>query len=229
MTNVHDSLLTLSGGIDSGVLAHYLVKQGKIPLCVYIDYETISKNAEMECAKRTCELLELELIIIPFHLYKDITKSFILGNTLEYDKGVQFWLEGRNSLICLILAIMAANKGIEEVYIGINYDDFVEGMYLDTDSRFVDAINNLIQVCFRKKVTIKAPWLDLKYKKSDVIKLGNTYDIDWVKYTHSCSSKDNYPCLDYVNCESCSNRRDDFMDAGMEDPFIGSSFNRFVK
>ena len=149
----YDCIVTLSGGIDSTVLTHHLVKNGKQPLCVYIDYNTKSKEGELRASRKTCELLGLDFKIIPFHLYSDLCKAFILGNTDEYEQDSQFWLEGRNGLIGFILAILASSNGIKEVYMGINYDDYDEN-YIDTNSDFILALNNLISHSIKKDVKV---------------------------------------------------------------------------
>jgi queuosine biosynthesis protein QueC len=210
--------MTLSGGIDSTVLAHWLVKRAKkLPLCVYIDYETKSREGEFRASRKTCEDLGLRFVVLPFHIYKDIAQSFILGNTDEYEEGAQFWLEGRNAIISLILSVMAATHGVKDVYIGINYDDY-DGKYLDTTSSFVDAVNGLLKHSIRTPVTVQAPWLDLELPKSGVIRLGEEFGVDWLNTTHSCSSAPT-PCLDYENCESCYWLKEDFGPARLADPF----------
>jgi len=216
----YDSILTLSGGIDSTVLAHHLVHEGRNPLCVYIDYGTKSRDAELAKAGATANLLKLKLKVIPFPIYKDITKAYILGNTEEYEEGSAFWLEGRNAIIGMVLAIMAGGMGLREVFLGINAGDNEGGEYVDTDSRFIAALNLLIQCSCKSNVRVVAPWLDMEMTKGKVIELGKTYGVNWVKQTHSCSTTTgSEPCLDYYECESCYERRYAFEEVGMKDPF----------
>lgn len=218
---VPDCVATLSGGIDSTVVAHILHNEGRKPIFMYLDYGTKAREGEIRASLNTCRKLKRDFILIPFNIYKDIAESFILGNTDKYDKGGQFWLEGRNGLIGFILAIFASRHKLSEVFMGTNADDD-DGYYLDTNKPFYDALNNLINHNFRTKVKVSAPLLDRGIIKSEAIKLGNTFGIDWVNDTHSCSSA-SVPCLDYEHCESCKWRRSDFNDAGMEDPFFKES------
>lgn len=213
-------LLTLSGGIDSTVLAHQLVDDAEVPLCVYVDYGTRCRDAEISAARATCKDLGLELQVIDMTVYKSIAQAFILGNSDEVERGSMFWLEGRNAIIGLLLAVMASGLDLTEVYLGINYDDN-RGEYVDTDARFVAALNMLILCSMRKEVTVHAPWIEHKMTKSEVIEHGNTLNIDWVRTTHSCSSSIGVapPCCDYVNCESCISRASDFAELSLPDPF----------
>ena len=215
-------LVTLSGGIDSTVLVHYLVQElNEVPLCVYIKYGTISEKGELIASRITCNKFGLILVEIPFTMYKDISESFILGNTKTFDKGAQFWLDGRNGLIGFILAIMAARYQVYDVYMGTNADDDDgKGTYLDTNIEFYDALNELIKHSIKYPVKVSAPFLDNGLIKSEVIKFGNILGVDWMS-THSCSSS-NVPCLKYDVCESCYWRREDFKDAGLSDPFEGN-------
>ena len=211
------ALMTLSGGIDSVTLAHIMKRAEWDLTCVYLKYGSRVQERELECSRLTAEKLEIPLIELPFSIYEDISRSFILGNTEDYEKGGQFWLDGRNGLIAFILAIMAASRHIEHVFLGTNADDF-DGVYLDTTKEFYDSTNALIRNSIRSPVKVSAPFLDWDMPKSKVIQEGEELGIDWVKYTHSCSSS-NQVCLDYDNCESCYWRRQDFHDAGLSDPF----------
>lgn len=216
----YDCIVTLSGGIDSTVLVHKLIKEEKKPFCAYIDYGAKSKNPELKAARNTCSLLGLKLHVIPLPLYLTSTKAYILGNTDEFKEDSMFWLEGRNAVICTLLAVLAASMSIKEIYIGINAsDNDEENNYPDTDGKFVAAMNLLLLLGFKSKCKVIAPWIDLDMNKSDVIKLGVEYGINWVRDTHSCSNTLGKPCCDYYICESCQSRRYDFEEIGLKDPF----------
>ena len=214
----YDCLLTLSGGIDSTVLAHNITRDGWTPLCVYVDYGTRSKIGELRAARETCKDLNLDLKIIDFTVYKELSKAFILGNSEEYLEGSMFWLDGRNAIIGLMLSVLASSLEIDRVFLGINASDS-DGDYLDTTDEFMWSLNGLVRKSCRHTVTVEAPWLDCNLTKSDVIELGNTYNLDWVRTTHSCSSGTEFPCCDYENCESCKYRQIDFAAVNLPDPF----------
>jgi len=215
-----DCMVTLSGGIDSTVLVHELVYQGFHPMCVYVSYGSKSELAEKRCAIATARQFDLPLVEVKFP-YKDLATAYILGNTAEYEEGTQFWLEGRNAIICMSLAVLASNLKFEQVFIGINASDS-KGNYIDTDARFVAAVNMLITCSCRSKVTVRAPWIEMGLTKIDVIKKGIEYKVDFEKYTHSCSNSEGKakPCCDYWNCDSCYYRRLEFESLGIDDPFL---------
>lgn len=213
-----DCIATMSGGIDSVVLAHILKDEGRKPLYVYIDYGTQGRDGEIRAAINSCKKLGVPLMCMDFSIYKELTKAYILGNTKEFEKGTQMWLEGRNGLIGFILAIMASSMKLTQVFMGSNADDYDE-LYLDTDQRFYDALNNLIHTSFRFKVTVSAPLLERNMIKGDVIKKGIELGVDFVTETHSCSSSGE-TCCDYEHCESCKERKAEFDALGLKDPFL---------
>lgn len=220
----YNGLLTLSGGIDSTVMTHLLVRDGVSPLCVYVSYGSVAEYAELRAAEATCLELGLDLYVLDMgDLYKQLSQSVLLGNTEEKQEGSMFWLEGRNGLIAYMLGILASNLGVEDIYIGINASDS-DGDYVDTSEQFVTSLNLFFMNSFRERVRLTAPWIESNMTKADIIELGTKeYHIDWVKFTHSCSSSGVAPCMDYLNCESCKYRQLDFHAADMLDPFDPSS------
>lgn len=224
----YECIATLSGGIDSTVIAHRLVLgEHYNPMFVYVKYGTKSEGAELAAAKKTCERLGKSLYTIDFPLYtSNGLGAYILGTAdrdLE-DPDATFWLEGRNSNIVLTLATYAAMNNMWGVYIGINFSDGNGGNYPDTDWRFLTAINSLLSCSFKSRVVCYAPLLEDYLEKYEVIQEGNTkWSINWVDETHSCSSSVGLdkPCCDYENCPSCNSRNLDFEEIGLEDPFKG--------
>lgn len=222
----YECIATLSGGIDSTVVAHRLVhKDGYNPMFVYVQYGTKSQDAEIEAAKKTCERLGKSLYVIDFPLYTaNNLESYLLG-TAERDMDepdATFWLEGRNANIVLTLATYAAMNEMWGVYIGINFSDAYGGHYPDTDYRFLTAMNSLLACSFKSRVVCYAPLLEDYLDKHEVIKEGiDTWGINWLTETHSCSSSEGYqrPCCDYENCPSCNSRKLDFEELGLPDPF----------
>lgn len=214
-----DSVLALSGGIDSTVLVHHLVAEGYTPLCVYVQYGSVAQPGELRVAQKTCKKLGLTLTILNFDLYGSITKSPLMGNTDDRIKGLQFWAEGRNAYLGMLLTSIASALGVEEVYLAINADDANDG-YKDTDRNFLRALNLLLAHGFHSRVEVFSPWLDGDYGKADVIQLGIELGINWTEETYSCSSSAVAPCCKYSECESCHWRQVSFGILDMPDPFL---------
>jgi 7-cyano-7-deazaguanine synthase in queuosine biosynthesis len=227
----YECIATLSGGIDSTVIAHRLVR-GDEPvnaMFVYVSYGTQCQEAEIWAAMATCKELGKSLYVLDFPMYHSANaESFLLGTATkdEADPDALFWLVGRNANIVMLLATYAAFHDMWGVYIGINHSDSFGGDYPDTDYRFLTAMNSLLACAFKTRIECLAPLLTEYLEKHEVVKEGQEdWGIDWVKTTHSCSSSVgmNPPCCDYENCPSCSNRKHDFHLNGWDDPFKPAS------
>lgn len=210
----YDCIATLSGGIDSTVIVHYLNDIGKHPLCVYVNYGAKAYKGEVRCSINTCKLLGFDYLEIPFKLYSKISECSIFSKAMKGKDDNAYFLEGRNGLICLIIAVLASKYNLDEVYIGSNADD----LYKDTTLEFYNALNKVIEVGFEHKVRIVTPFLEKNMIKKDVILMGERFKINWTRDTHSCYDGSK-TCCDYGHCVACKNRRDDFQKAGLADPF----------
>lgn len=217
----YDCIATLSGGIDSTVVAHRVANEHN-PMFVYVKYGTKSQDLEIKAAIATATRLGKSLYAIDFPLYTNNNlDSYILGTSESKDETAPFWLEGRNANIVLLLATYAAMKGMWGVFIGINHSDSEGDNYPDTDMRFLMAMNSLLACSFKERITCYAPLLDDCLTKPEVIQEGiDDWNIDWVNETHSCSTAvTGGPCCDYDNCPSCKSRKLDFEEIGLTDPF----------
>lgn len=219
----YDCIATLSGGIDSTVIAHRLRDQDINPMFVYVNYGSVATYNELKACMETVKRLGSDLWVLEYPLYEtNNLQSYILGNTKKCDEDSPFWLEGRNANIVLTLATIASMNNMHGVYIGINWSDSFGDLYPDTDLRFLHSMNALLACSFKSPVICHAPLLEEYLEKHDVIREGiEKWSINWTKETYSCSSITNgaSPCLDYENCNSCSGRKHDFSLVGAVDPF----------
>ena len=63
ISDMKDSVIVLSGGMDSTTLLHERKEQ--IALAVTFDYGSKHNEREIECARKNCEMLGIEHIVIP--------------------------------------------------------------------------------------------------------------------------------------------------------------------
>lgn len=218
-------IASLSGGIDSTVLAHTLVKEYEDkPLFVYVAYNSKAQWAEIECALKTAQLLDRPFVIIDLSIYKAWDASYLTSTDGEFDEGAQFISEGRNAFLTLIMASLASSinrttdNKVDNIYLGLNCSDDASITYKDTGRMFVNAVNMLVATSYRDKLAVRAPFLELDMEKYDVIEAGYEFGVEWVNTTHSCSSG-NDVCCNYAECESCADRLIVFAEAGFIDPF----------
>lgn len=206
----YDSICSLSGGLDTTVLAYQLKRDSKNPLCVFISYGQKSKKRERALAKRTSKKLGLDLALISLPFYKGLSDSYLLGGDTK-EEGKEFWLEGRNPLFALILSILASKYKVAEVYLGNHGRQEGFEQYPDTSISTEQAINSLIDVSFVNKVKVIDPFIELS--KADLVKLGVRLKVPF-RDTFSCCEGEKQPC---GKCEACNKRAEAFKEAKVED------------
>ena len=71
-----DCIIVVSGGMDSVTLMHEYKE--RIALAVTFDYGSRHNAREIECARKQCELLGIEHIVIPLAFMGEYFKSSLL-------------------------------------------------------------------------------------------------------------------------------------------------------
>ncbi|MBS7633083.1 7-cyano-7-deazaguanine synthase QueC, partial [Candidatus Bathyarchaeota archaeon] len=116
----------------------------------------------------------------------------------------------RNGVFLSIAVAYAVSIGAEYVFYGAHASD--SPSYPDCREEFIKAFERAARLGCGKKITILAPFQNLK--KHETIKLGTKlgvpYDLTW-----SCYLDGEKHC---GKCESCINRKNAFMEAGVIDP-----------
>lgn len=215
----YDSLCTLSGGIDTTTLAYHLVRlQGCHPLFVFVDYGHKARTIELRCAQTTARTLNCNLFVLPFETYPTLSDSYIFDEGAEFEVGSQFWLEGRNVLIALFLAVIAAKHRVRDVYMGSHkpLDGWEHEGYPDSTQASYDAINTLIETAYKWHARIINPFIDWDWDKSQIVKHGQSLGVRWGD-TFTCCEDGELHCW---SCEACKDRSQAFMMCNLSDPCL---------
>ena len=80
-----DSVIILSGGMDSVTLLHY--RKERIALAVSFDYGSNHNVREIECARRQCENLGIEHLVIPLDFMGRYFRSSLLEGADSIPEG----------------------------------------------------------------------------------------------------------------------------------------------
>ena len=80
-----DSIIILSGGMDSVTLLHY--RKDRIALAVSFDYGSNHNACEIECARKQCEMLGIEHLVIPLEFMGKYFKSSLLEGAEKIPEG----------------------------------------------------------------------------------------------------------------------------------------------
>ena len=208
-----DSVIVLSGGMDSTTLLHERKEQ--IALAVTFDYGSKHNEREIECARKNCDMLGIEHIVIPLEFMGKYFKSSLLIGGEEIPEGhyaddnmkstvVPF----RNGIMLSIAAGLAESRGLKKVMLANHGGDHV--IYPDCRPGFVRAMSEAISEGTYDGVVIDAPYTDIT--KSDIARIGKRIGVDY-SLTYSCYKGGERHC---GKCGTCVERMEALRDAGIE-------------
>ena len=208
-----DSVIVLSGGMDSTTLLHERKEQ--IALAVTFDYGSKHNEREIECARKNCEMLGIEHLVIPLEFMGKYFKSSLLIGGEEIPEGhyaddnmkstvVPF----RNGIMLSIAAGLAESRGLKKVMLANHGGD--HAIYPDCRPGFVRAMSEAISEGTYDGVVIDAPYTDIT--KSDIARIGKRIGVDY-SLTYSCYKGGERHC---GKCGTCVERMEALRDAGIE-------------
>lgn len=208
-----DSVIVLSGGMDSTTLLHERKEQ--IALAVTFDYGSKHNAREIECARINCEMLGIEHIVIPLEFMGKYFKSSLLLGGEEIPEGhyaddnmkstvVPF----RNGIMLSIAAGLAESRGLKKVMLANHGGD--HAIYPDCRPEFVDAMSDAIRLGTYEGVVIDAPYTLIT--KSDIARIGKRIGVDY-NLTYSCYKGGETHC---GKCGTCVERMEALREAGIE-------------
>ena len=208
-----DSVIVLSGGMDSTTLLHD--RKDQIALAVTFDYGSKHNAREIECARKNCYMLGIEHIVIPLEFMGRYFKSSLLIGGEEIPEGhyadenmkstvVPF----RNGIMLSIAAGLAESRGLKKVMLANHGGD--HAIYPDCRPGFVDAMSEAIRQGTYDGVVIDAPYTNIT--KSDIARIGKRIGVDY-SLTYSCYKGGEKHC---GKCGTCVERMEALRDAGID-------------
>lgn len=212
-----DSIAVVSGGMDSVTLLHEY--KDRIALAVTFDYGSNHNAREIECARKNCEMLGIEHLVIPLMFMGEYFKSSLLSGADAIPEGhyadenmkstvVPF----RNGIMLSVACGLAESRGLKYVMLANHGGD--HAIYPDCRQGFVDAMSKAMEEGTYDHVAIFAPYTLIT--KSDIALRGKAIGLDYA-LTYSCYKGGEKHC---GRCGTCVERREAFADAGIPDPTI---------
>lgn len=212
-----DSVLILSGGLDSTTLLHY--KKDRIAVAVSFDYGSNHNRKEIECAASQCAGLGIEHLIIPLDFMKKYFKSSLLSGAEEIPKGeydeenmkstvVPF----RNGIMLSIACGIAESRGLRHVMMANHGGD--HAIYPDCRPEFTRAMSDAMSAGTYEHITLIDPFTHSS--KAEIVKIGAKLGVNY-SLTYSCYCGGEIHC---GKCGTCKERKDAFEKAGIADPTI---------
>lgn len=215
MFNTKNSVIILSGGMDSVTLLHDF--KDRIALAVTFDYGSNHNKREAECAAWHCQQLEIEHIIIPLDFMGKYFKSSLLDGADAVPEGhyadenmkstvVPF----RNGVMLSIACGLAESRGLQFVMIANHAGD--HAIYPDCRATFIDTMSAAMAYGTYEHIKIQAPYTMMN--KGEIAALGKRLKVDYSK-TYSCYKGGEKHC---GKCGTCQERKEAFAIAAMDDP-----------
>lgn len=210
------SVLILSGGLDSTTLLYELLNKNKEVHAISFAYG--QKHAkELEMATATCRKFSIDHKVIALTSIGSILNSNALTGGIEIPKGhyqdesMKLTVVPNRNMIMLSIAIAyAINIGSEEVCYGAHAGD--HDIYPDCRPEFVEAIQNVADVCHYNPIRVCTPYLYLT--KAEIVERGVSLNVDY-SLTWTCYEGRIQAC---GKCGSCTERLEAFDLNNVTDP-----------
>lgn len=210
-------LVVLSGGMDSVTLLHFYRTLRMQLHAVSFDYGQRHKK-ELDFARLNAQRLGAQHTTIDVSFLQRVfapssqTSAGIAVPHGHYtDESMRKTVVPGRNMVMLSLAISLALKekcGI--VAFGAHGGD--HAIYPDCRPEFVDAMRAAGLTCDWTQVKVAAPFLS--FDKGQIASLGHSLGVVWEE-TWSCYEGGSYHC---GRCGTCTERREAFARAGIEDP-----------
>ena len=213
------TLVVMSGGLDSTVLAHQLKSRGRELFGITFDYGQ-RHSRELLFAGRQAEELGIQLTRVDIQGVGTVLagKSALLRGGADVPHGhytseqmKQTVVPNRNMIMLSIAAGHAITLGCEAVAYAAHLGD--HAIYPDCRGSFIEAVAEAIRLCDWSDIILEAPFVDDDLDKSDIVKLGEKLGVQ-MGLTWSCYNGRAQHC---GNCGTCVERREAFEVAGVQD------------
>ncbi len=209
-----NSVIILSGGVDSVTLLYE--EQERIALAISFDYGSKHNAQEIPFAKKHCERLGIQHIVIPLSFMTEYFKSSLLEGGEDIPEGhyadenmkstvVPF----RNGIMLSIAVGIAESNNLQYVMMANHAGDHT--IYPDCTPQFVEAFDKAAFSGTFAKVRLRTPYTNIT--KADIARKGKALGIDYSE-TWSCYKGGKKHC---GKCGTCVERREAFAEAGIDD------------
>ena len=209
-----DSLLILSGGMDSTTLLYEY--QNDIALAVSFDYGSNHNSDEIPFAEYHCKKLEIKHVTIKLDFFKQYFRSSLLEGADAIPEGTyadenmkSTVVPFRNGIMLSVAAGMAETAGLKHVMMANHSGD--HAIYPDCRPQFADAMSRAIEAGTYEGITLLTPYTNIS--KADIARKGKLLGVDYSK-TWSCYKGGKVHC---GRCATCIERKEALRLAGIED------------
>ena len=208
------SLMVLSGGMDSVTMLYEYAPE--IEMAVNFSYGSNHNMRELECARKHCHDLGIELIAIDLSFIGRYFHSSLLEGAdaipegeYDFDNMKSTVVPFRNGIMLSAAAGLAESHGLDTVMIANHAGD--HALYPDCRESFINAMSKAVQEGTYEGIVVMAPYTLLS--KADIALRGKRLGVDY-SMTYSCYRGGEKHC---GRCGTCIERRQALAEAGITD------------
>ncbi len=213
MTELNKCVVVLSGGPDSATVAYWAKKHGYDTYAISFKYGQIAAK-EVEYARKIADKLQIPLKTVDLSALKDVfggvTSLCNRSIPMTSDFSSPIIVPFRNAIFLSIAVSYASSICANKIFYGAHGSD--EPFYPDCRREFYKAYEKAARLGTDSEITIEAPFSDRP--KAGIVKIGTELGVPF-NLTWSCYRNGKKHC---GKCESCTNRKKAFTEAGIVDP-----------
>jgi len=221
-----DSVVLLSGGLDSVVNAAVAARERNSLLCLTFDYGQKAARKEIEAARAVCHELGAAHLVLRLPWLGDMTQTALVspeaavptlaGEAPEGEEAEAsaraVWVPNRNGVFVNIAAAFAEALGAEEVVAGFNSEEGTT--FPDNSAGFIAAANRALAFSTLSKVSLVSYTANLH--KAGIVSLGLGIGAP-IHLSWSCYLGGDKMCW---ACESCLRLKAGLWKAGYWEEFL---------
>jgi queuosine biosynthesis protein QueC len=205
-----DSVVLLSGGLDSTVSLAQSLREGEVKLCLTFDYGQRAAAKEIEASAAIAGHYGLAHRVIPIDFLAEITRTALVNRDMELPSpgenelddmdaalgsAAAVWVPNRNGLFINIAASFAESMACGQVVTGFNREE--AATFPDNTLDYVRAATRALSFSTANKVRVVSYTQMLD--KVEIVRLGKRLGVPFAN-VWSCYRQGERMC---GKCESC--------------------------
>ncbi len=178
------SVLLLSGGIDSAVLAYQLADEGHRVHALTFNYGQTHRREISYARDIATQLYFRHSEIHVARVFSGSGDALTGEGSIPTENSEAVVVPGRNALFLSYALAVAMSEGAGSIYIGATKDD--AEVFPDCRPEFIGAFQAMAAAAAADDLQpyfVRAPWIDAT--KEEVVRVGNALCVPW-KSTYSC-------------------------------------------
>jgi 7-cyano-7-deazaguanine synthase len=211
------SIVSFSGGMDSGTLLAEVAASGADVMAVSFRYGSKHNKYELSAAAAFSEAIGVKHRIIDLSgVFSNIESGLLIGGGsipeghYQSETMKQTVVPGRNTIFASILLGVADSIGADKVYMAVHSGD--HAIYPDCRPGYFASLQSVFAESSCGRVSAVAPYLEMS--KAPILRIGYSIGVDY-SLTRTCYKDQLISC---GRCGACQERLEAFSEIGKKDP-----------